>query len=77
MIPHQKFDGAMEKLKGHVFDLISANSADLCIKTKKELSTDISACRGHNRNLAIGDFLVLWKLCQLPSMTENNVTNFI
>ena len=28
-----------------------------------------------NRNPAMQDFLVLWKLCQLPSATENNATN--
>ena len=30
-----------------------------------------------NRNLAMQDFLVLWQLCQLPSVTENCVTNFM
>ena len=36
--PCQKFDGAMAELKGHVFHLIGVKSANLFIKTKKELT---------------------------------------
>ena len=34
-IPRHRFDGATEELKGHIFDLVGARSADLFIKSEK------------------------------------------
>ena len=34
-IPRQRFDGATEELKGHIFDLVGSRSADLFIKSKR------------------------------------------
>ena len=37
-IPRQRFEGATEELKGQIFDLVGARSADLFIKSKKRQS---------------------------------------
>ena len=37
-ISKHRFDGATEELKGQVFDLVGARSADLFIKSKKALA---------------------------------------
>ena len=47
-IPRHRFDGATEELKGQIFDLVGARSADLFIKSKKAVANYIGQTYQHS-----------------------------
>ena len=50
-IPLHRFDGATEELKGHIFDLVGARSADLFIKSKKAVANYVGRTYQHLRDI--------------------------
>ena len=50
-IPRQRFDGATEELKGHIFDLVGSRSADLFIKSKKAVANYVGRTYQHSGDI--------------------------
>ena len=50
-IPRQRFDGATEELKGHIFDLVGSRSADLFIKSKKAIANYVGRTYQHSGDI--------------------------
>ena len=50
-ISKHRFDGATEELKGQIFDLVGARSADLFIKSKKALANYIGRTYQHSSDI--------------------------
>ena len=47
IIPRHRFEGATDELKGQIFDLVGARSADLFIKSKKALANYVGRTYQH------------------------------
>ena len=50
-ISNHRFDGASKELKGQIFDLVGARSADLFIKSKRALANYIGQTYQHSGNI--------------------------
>ena len=50
-IPRQRFDGATEELKRHIFDLDGSRSADLFIKSKKAIANYVRRTYQHSGDI--------------------------
>ena len=50
-IPQQRFDGATEELKGHIFDLVRSRLADLFIKSKKAIANYVGRTYQHSGDI--------------------------
>ena len=50
-IPRQRFEGATEELKGQIFDLVGAPSADLFIKSKKAVANYVGRTYQHSGDI--------------------------
>ena len=50
-IPRHRFDGATEGLKGQIFDLVGARSADLFIKSKKAVANYVGRTYQHSGDI--------------------------
>ena len=62
-LPRQRFDGATEELKGHIFDLVGSRSADLFIKSKKAIANYVGRTYQHS-----GDIRRAIKTLTLPTI---------
>ena len=50
-IPRHRFNGATEELKGQIFDLVGAQSADLFIKSKKAVANYVGRTYQHSGDI--------------------------
>ena len=50
-IPRHRFEGATDELKGQIFDLVGARSADLFIKSKKALANYVGRTYQHSGDI--------------------------
>ena len=51
IIPRHRFEGATDELKGQIFDLAGAHSADLFIKSKKALANNVGRRYQHSGDI--------------------------
>ena len=53
-ISRHRFEGAMEELKGEIFDLVRSRSADLFIKSKKAVANYVGRTYQHSGDIRRG-----------------------
>ncbi|KAL7567822.1 hypothetical protein ACA910_000570 [Epithemia clementina (nom. ined.)] len=66
-IPRQRFEGQCDGLKGHVFDLIEARTADLFKKTSKEIAAYVGREYKHGGDIQLTVENLVWPTLPQPA----------